>query len=372
MSDKKKLIEKALEKLREKNPGIDIGFNNVRELTAIPTPFVTLNNLNAGGIPRGKFGAIAGPAQTAKSTLLAQIIGYNHQIDPNFMAMWTDAEASIDKEWMQTLGVDLDRLIIQNYDEDRKYMEAMFDDSLKIIETRGIDMWVIDSISALLPKGDAEDSKGDTRSLSEANMMNLQRKLGDFFRRAVITISPKKDWQGCACVFIGQIYTVPTATGGLDEVRGGNAFKHWVHWRWKTRRGNKDEGPAEVAVRFPDGNSGKIRPGWAQHIKQDKSKVNAKEGHEIILQFVHGRGLDSVNSAITALIGNEVISRNGAFYSHPLLPDGKVRGRDALIEILRNDNSLREQLVAEMDKILAQKYVSTGLEGSEVKEITEE
>lgn len=348
--NKRKALEKVMNKLKDKNPEINLGFNNIEPTEYIKTPFVTLNALNGGGIPRGKFGAIAGASATAKSTLLEQIVGYNHQIDKDFTVLWTDAEDSIDLVWLEKLGVDPQRVIIQKSDPTRPYMEALLEDALELIKTRAIDMWIIDSISALEPK---EDS---SKLIEENVMMTLPRKLGQFFRKAVKVVSPNKGWPGCAVVFIGQVYSVPTTSSvGLEEVRGGNAFKHWMHWRWKTRRGNKDEGPDEIKIQLPDGRVGKIRPGWAQHVKLDKTKLNSKEGQEVILQFVLGRGLDSVNSQITALIANEVVERNGPMYTHQLLPDGKIRGRDALIEFLRTNDQVRNELTKEMDKLLTER-----------------
>lgn len=357
MANKRKLVEKAIEKIRENNPSIQIGFGSIFETKYLPTPFVTLNALNNGGIPRGKFGVIAGPSQTAKSTTLAQIIGHNMQLDPEFVALWTDAENSLEIDWLETLGVDPDRLIVQRYDTDNNTMERLLDQGLELIKTRGIDMWVIDSIGGLIPKAE------QVKSIEDNAMMDLQRKMGIFFRKANIDIAATVDWPGCACVFIGQVYNVPTTTGvGLDEVRGGNAVKHWAHWRWKTRRGNKDEGPEKIKVQFPDGRTGDIVPGWAMHIKQDKTKLNEKESQEIILQFVHGRGLDSTNSAITALIANNIIERDGAMYKHSKLPDGKIRGRDALIKFLQDNKEAREELVKEMDVLLAERQLDMGSE----------
>jgi len=354
-------INKILKKLQNKNPNIDIGFANVREVVYISTPFSTLDTLNNGGIPRGKFGTIAGSSQTAKSTLLAQIIAHAQQEDQEFITLWTDAEESVDTVWMESLGVDMSRVMVQKYDKDRPYMESLLDDALQIVSTQSIDMWVIDSIGALQPKADEE------KLIEENKMLNLQRKLGEFFRKAIKNIASTNDWPGCACVMIGQVYNVPTTTGvGLEEVRGGNSVKHWAHFRWKTRRGNRLEGPEPVEVQMPDGQLKKLVPGWAQHIKLDKSKLNDREGQEIILQFVNGRGLDSVNSAITALLANNIIVRNGAMYYHALFQgleeanaEGKVRGRDSVISLLSSNKELRNQLIEEMDNILQVKQLES-------------
>jgi RecA/RadA recombinase len=357
MTDKVKALEKALKKLKDKHPNASVTFGEVHKVDWVPTPFPTLNALNGGGLPRGKFGTIAGASQTGKSSLLTQIIAHAQQQDPDFRVLWTDAEASVDFKWLTSLGVDPDRFIVQQYDPDRPYMEALMDDALSIIQTHSVDMWVIDSIGALEPKADEE------KSIEENKMLNLQRKLGEFFRKAIKTIAPTSDWSGCACVLIGQVYSVPTTTGvGLEEVRGGNSVKHWAHYRFKIRRGNRQEGPDLVSLKMPDGEVRKVVPGWAQHVKLEKSKLNDKEGQEIILQFVYGRGIDSTNSAITALIANGVVERNGPMYYHKSFlnfPDacnseGKIRGRDATIKFLSDNSDLRDELVKEMDQVLTE------------------
>ena len=86
MEQAPKQLKKAIEKLRSKNPNIDLRFGGVPEVEYIPTPFPTLNNLG-GGMAKGKFGTIAGASQTAKSTLLAQIIAHAQQEDPEFIAL---------------------------------------------------------------------------------------------------------------------------------------------------------------------------------------------------------------------------------------------------------------------------------------------
>ena len=121
------------------------------------------------------------------------------------------------------------------------------------------------------------------------------------------------------------------------------------------------EGPDPVKLKMPDGETRAIVPGWAQHIKLDKSKLSDKEGQEIILQFVYGRGLDSTNSAITALIAHGIVERNGPMYYHKRFLDypdaanaeGKIRGKDSTIKFLSENKDVRDELIKEMDQLLA-------------------
>ena len=143
--EKRKKLEKVIQGLKKKND-LSLGFGAVEKLNFIQTPFVTLNTLTGGGLPRGRFTTVGGAERTAKGTLLLQIIAYNQQLDPTFMTFWTDAENALDVDWCRVHGVDLDRVVVQKYSDDATNLERLFDDGLKIIETGAIDMWVIDSI----------------------------------------------------------------------------------------------------------------------------------------------------------------------------------------------------------------------------------
>lgn len=336
-------LESIINKIREKSPNLHLGFGAVKESVYIPTPFPSLNELNGGGLPKGKFGTIAGPAQTGKGTLLLQIIAHNMQINPEFTVLWTDAEGAFEKSWAEKLGVDLSRVIIQKYSDDAPNAERLLDHGLELVKSKAIDLWVIDSIAALMPKAEQD------KSIEDGKMLDIQRKLGEFYRKANHYIAQSEGYDGCSCIFIGQIYNVPTTYGvGLEEVRGGNAVKHWAHFRWKIRRGAKDEAPEAIEVIYPDGRKDKMTPGWAQHIKLDKTRINDREAQNIILQFYYGRGLDSTSSAITSLLANNIVVRDGQMYKHSLLPDGKVRGRDATIKFLMENKDIRDKLVEEM------------------------
>lgn len=343
--DKQKALRQVLSKLKKSHPSLRIGIGTNDDFGYIPTPFPSVNELIGGGIPRGRFTTICGPERTAKGTLLLQTIAHNQAADPNFTVLWTDAEGASQPAWAQHLGVDLDRVILQEYDTEVCVdAENLLQVGLQLLETKLIDMWVIDSISALLPKSE------NKKDLKEDTMMETSRLMGKFYRKSVRLLRPDTEYKGCACVLIGQVYTVPTATGaGLDAVRGGNAVKHWAHLRVKARRGNKDEVTTPSRhVTQPDGSISNMPGGWAQHLKVEKTRINDKEGQEVILQFVNGLGLDSINSTITTLLANNIVTRSGAWFYHELLPDGKLQGKESLVNYLSSDAQVRDQMLAQL------------------------
>lgn len=346
MSDKLKKIQNAIKKINEQadSPILKLA-SDTKGYELLDTPFSTVNSM-VGGIPRGRFSTIAGPQHTGKGAFCLQLIAHHMNNNPDFFVLWTDAESSLDTEWAEKLGVDLERLIIQRYTKECDTMEKLLDRCLDILKaTETIDMWVIDSLGALLPKADIYESKGADRSLENPNMLNLQRKLGEFYRKANIYIAPNesKGYKGCAVICIGQIYTVPEAHVTLEEVRGGNAVKHWAHLRLLFRRGPKKDWPEVVEVAGQDGITRKIHPGWAGRIKLDKTRINANEGQEVLLTFMQGRGFDSKQAALSAAFGLNIIKRAGPTYSCSLLPNGKLKGKAAVVEyFLNNDDKFKE------------------------------
>jgi len=352
---KKEKLQKIVDKIRRQK-GLEttkLSLGGLEDHLIVPTPFATLNALlGVGGFPRGKFGTIAGPSQTAKTTLLLQTIAYNQQINDDFTVLWTDAEGAWDNTWATTLGVDLSRTIIQEYDEiNCPTADRLLQVGLDIVRSQAIDMWIVDSVGGLLPKEE------HAKNMEEDTMAQTARLMGKFFRKTIGSISsnPSADYIGTACVLIGQVYNViGTLYAGISEVRGGNALKHWAYWRLMTRRGNKDETVPASKKMQPDGEVRSTPTAWAQHIKLEKTKMGVREGQEVILQFILGRGLDSVQASIASLLAHEIIERRGGWYYHSLLPDGKIQGRPALEDLLREDEETRSKLLSLLDTTLTE------------------
>ena len=353
IEQKKKQLENVISKMKglKSNLGMKIGFGDVEPIEYYETPFVTLNTLLGGGLPKGRFSVIAGPAMTGKTTLLQQVIAYQQSIDPEFICLWTDAENSLEPTWCEKLGIDTERLLVQRYPDnvEGQYFEKLLQQGFELIETGSINMWVIDSIGALTPKSEVD------KELEDGKMLDLQRKLGEFFRKA----NPVAAKNNCACVMVGQVYDAPTTTGiTLQQVKGGNAVKHWAYTRLITRRGRKDLGPGDHDIPQPDGNKKRVPKGWAQAIKLEKTKTNDKENQEVILQFMFGRGFDSIDCAIGALFANEIIIRKGGWFYNHLFPedksgDCKIQGKDNVVEFLKSAPDVLAQLTHEMDLELA-------------------
>lgn len=335
--------------------------SNATKYEFYDTPFPTVNNL-IGGLPKGRYVTIAGAEHTGKGAFCAQTIAHLQAKDPNFIALWTDAESSFDETWAKKLGVDLDRLIIQRYTVDVNSMEKLLDQSIDLLKRVNINMWVIDSIGALLPSKDAYEQKGKNytdKSLEGTNMLNLQRKLGEFFRKANIFIAPrpKDNYNGCAVICIGQIYLDINQYIPLDTVKGGNALKHWAHLRLMFRRGPKSDWPETIKIKTPDGETREVFPGWSGRMKIEKTRINSNEGKEILLPFKHGLGFDSRGSAINSAFGLGLIERSGPMYNNKHLPDGKMKGKEEVIKFFNTNDEAYNALIKDLTEISLQEIL---------------
>jgi recombination protein RecA len=342
--EKAEKIRNLIKKINKDStePVIQMASDIVDKFGFYSTPFPALNNM-IKGIPIGRFSIIAGRSQTGKTALCYQIIAHLQEEDPEFIGAWVDFENSHDPVWAEKLGVDLERLVILSYTDQAANMEAVMDKLIQLLRLRCVGIVIIDSIGGMIPKGDVEDKQGD-RSLEKANMLNLQTKIGEVFRK----FNP---FRGTAIIMIGHIYQSPNAQGYvIEEVRGGNAVKHWAHIRLVMKRGPKATWPKEIEVIGLDGKERKVYPGFSGRIIFEKSKNNANEGQEIAVDFYHGRGFDRIQSTIAAAEAAEILQRKGGWYYCDLLPDGKTQGKEAVTKFFVEDSEAYGKLAGLVDE----------------------
>lgn len=342
---------------------------NATKFNLFTTPFPVVNNL-IGGFPKGRFTTLCGPEHTGKGAFCLQLIAYLQAQDPEFICLWTDAEASFDETWAVALGIDLDRLILQRYTSDINTMEGLLDTAIKALKEIKFSMWVIDSIGALLPKDDVYDSKGKDKSLEGAKMLNLQRKLGEFFRKANIFIAPdpKQKYDGCAVLCIAQIYTDINQYVPIDVVKGGNALKHWAHLRLMFKRGPRSDWPEPVKIMSADGVVREVFPGWSGRVKIEKTRINTNEGKEILLPFRHGIGFDSRESVINSAFGLHIIERSGPNYKFELFPNGLIKGKDNAIKFLMENEEAYKTLYEKVSSVVLETMLPVELDETETND----
>ena len=144
----------------------------------IPFPSPTLNEALGGGLPRKRITILSGNEAAGKTGTLLEIIALEQQKNQNFMALWMESEGSLDVEFMEMLGIDMDRITIVMHDKDRG-AEQCIDELLALAETNLYDLIVINSLKALVPKAEIDNSlTKDTVALQARMNAKMMRKLG--------------------------------------------------------------------------------------------------------------------------------------------------------------------------------------------------
>jgi protein RecA len=352
--DKSKLtveekLQLALKAVQSGNPGGLAGIAGDLDLSyeKLATGFPALDVILDGGFPRGKFSLIAGPEQTCKTALALRWVAHQQRINPNFVCVWIDAENSFDDPWAQKSGVDLDRLIYVG----PGIMESVMQSVINAAATGVVDGIIVDSLGGLVPQAEVKKDKKDkglTRTLQDDSVAALAKKAGQFFRMANPIVAQHKP----VVIMIGHVYT-PIGNDYVEfEVRGGNPVKYWTHLRLLTRR-RKGAQEQKIAIKMPSGQTKEIYAGYEAVFSVDKTRQGAHYGHEVSIPFLYGKGLSNEKSVIDMAFAYGVISGAGAWFSHSVLPDGKMQGRENVENFLQADKEAFNKVLEEVGLVMA-------------------
>lgn len=310
----------------------------------LETPFFQVNAAIGGGFPRTKHSCISGHPSTGKNVLVSHTIAYHQAQDEDFVCAFFDVENSLDPAWLERLGVDLDRLILVT---GLQKLEDYLDVYINIAKTGYVDMMVLDAIGAASPRGELESKGKQARSVGDDTQGLQARKYGQFFRM----VTPVVARNNVASIFLAQVYTDINSYGGLTLVKGGNAFKHFTHLRLMTRR-SRDKTTAKIQM--PDGLIKEVELGWDMHIRVDKTKQSATEGHEVVLPFRKGAGIVAEEAAIITAINLGIIEQNGAWFAWG---DEKWQGKNATIAHFKENTRDLEKLSEELTRAVERETV---------------
>ena len=214
--EKSKALGLAIEKL-EKTYGqgtiMKLSDENIVKIPSIPTGSLSLDiALGIGGLPKGRVVEIYGPESSGKTTLSMHCIAEAQK--KGGIAAFIDAEHAFDKTYAENLGIDTENLLISQPDNGEQALEI----SEQLIRSNAIDIIVIDSVAALVPKGEIEGEMGDS-------MMGLQARLMSQALRKLTGVIHKS---GCICIFINQLrQKIGVMFGNPETTTGGNALKFY-------------------------------------------------------------------------------------------------------------------------------------------------
>ncbi|TYP91544.1 recombination protein RecA [Sphingobacterium allocomposti] len=320
-TDKLKALQLTLDKL-EKSYGkgtiMKLGDSAVEPVEAISTGSLGLDiALGIGGVPKGRIIEIYGPESSGKTTLATHIVAEAQK--KGGIAAVIDAEHAFDKYYAQKLGVDVENLLISQPDNGEQALEI----ADNLIRSGAIDVIVIDSVAALVPKGEIEGEMGDSKMGLQARLMSQA------LRKLTGTISKTN----CCCIFINQLREkIGVMFGNPETTTGGNALKFYASVRLDIRRTSQIKDSDEVS-----GNRVKV--------KIVKNKV-APPFRVAEFDIMFGEGISKVGEIIDLGVEYNIIKKSGSWFSYG---DTKLgQGRDAVKSLLLDNPDLSDELEAKI------------------------
>ena len=315
--DKLKALQLTLDKL-EKSYGkgtiMKLGDTAIEPIDFISTGSLSLDiALGIGGVPKGRVIEIYGPESSGKTTLATHIIAEAQK--RGGIAAFIDAEHAFDQFYAKKLGVDTDNLLISQPDNGEQALEI----ADNLIRSGAIDVIVIDSVAALVPKSEIEGEMGDSKMGLHARLMSQA------LRKLTGTISKT----GCCCIFINQLREkIGVMFGNPETTTGGNALKFYASVRLDIRRISQIKDSDEVA-----GNRVKV--------KIVKNKV-APPFRIAEFDVMFGEGISKNGEIVDLGVDYGIIKKAGSWYSYG---DTKLgQGRDAVKQLLSDNPELAEEL----------------------------
>jgi recombination protein RecA len=317
-AEKLKALQLTIDKLEKtygKGAVMKLSDNKVLDIPAISTGSLGLDMaLGIGGIPRGRVIEIYGPESSGKTTLTLHCIAEAQKAGG--MAAFIDAEHAFDKNYAEKLGIDTENLLISQPDNGEQALEI----AEHLIRSGAIDIIVIDSVAALVPKGELEGEMGESKMGLQARLMSQAlRKLTGAIHKT-----------GCACIFINQLRDkIGVMFGSPETTTGGNALKFYASVRLDIRRvGQIKDGPDSIL-------------GNRTRVKVVKNKV-APPFKVVEFDIMYGQGISKVGEVIDLGVELEIIKKAGSWFSYNGEKLGQ--GRDAVKNLLLDNPELLEEL----------------------------
>lgn len=324
-TDKLKALQLTLDKLEKsygKGAVMKLGDDAVEPIESISTGSLGLDiALGIGGLPKGRVIEIYGPESSGKTTLATHVIAEAQK--QGGIAAIIDAEHAFDKYYAQKLGVDVENLLISQPDNGEQALEI----ADNLIRSGAIDVLVIDSVAALVPKAEIEGEMGDSKMGLQARLMSQA------LRKLTGTIAKT----GCCCIFINQLREkIGIMFGNPETTTGGNALKFYASVRLDIRRISQIKESDEVS-----GNRVKV--------KIVKNKV-APPFRIAEFDIMFGEGISKAGEIIDLGVDFDIIKKAGSWFSYN---DTKLgQGRDAVKQLLLENPDLMDELEVKIKEVV--------------------
>lgn len=316
-TEKKRALDIALagiEKQFGKGAVIRMGERASRDIQVIPTGCLDLDMaLGVGGLPRGRVVEIYGPESSGKTTVALHVVAEAQKMGG--VAAFIDAEHALDPVYARKLGVDVDQLYVSQPDTGEQALEICE----ALVRSGAIDIVVIDSVAALVPKAEIDGEMGDSFVGLQARLMSQAlRKLAGAISKS-----------NCVAIFINQLREkVGVMYGNPETTTGGRALKFYASVRLDVRRGEQLKNGSEVI-----GNRTKV--------KVVKNKV-APPFKVAEFDIIYGEGISKFGSLLDMAVERDIIHKSGAWFSYE---DQRIgQGRENARQYLRDHPELADRI----------------------------
>jgi len=326
MSERGKAIETALSQLEKqfgKGSVMRLGSKEaIVPISVISTGSISFDAaLGVGGVPRGRVIEIFGPESSGKTTITLQIVAEAQKAGG--LAAFVDAEHALDPAYARKLGVDIDNLLISQPDYGEQALEIVE----ALVRSNAIDVLVVDSVAALVPKAELDGEMGDSHMGLQARLMSQA------LRKLTGTVSKSRT----CLIFINQIRDkIGVMFGNPETTTGGRALKFYSSMRIDIRRiGAVKEGDTVVGSRTK--------------IKVVKNKV-AAPFRDAEFDILYGEGISREGDALDLAVLHNIVDKSGAWYSYQGERIGQ--GRENVRGFLKANSDVYGRIDAEIRKKL--------------------
>ena len=316
--DKQKALDAALSQIEKqfgKGAVMKLGDNNAKmAVEVVPTGSLSLDlALGVGGLPKGRIVEVYGPESSGKTTVALHMVAEVQK--RGGIAGYVDAEHAMDPTYAKALGVDIDNLYISQPDDGEQALEI----TETMVRSGAIDIVIVDSVAALVPRAEIEGEMGDSHMGLQARLMSQA------LRKLTSVISKTKT----TCIFLNQLREkIGVMYGNPETTTGGNALKFYASVRLDIRKGEALKEGDKVY-----GN--KVR------IKVVKNKV-APPFRVCKFDMIFGEGISRVGEIIDVAIDNDIIKKSGSWFSYGETRIGQ--GRDAVLKMLKDNVEFRNEI----------------------------
>ena len=334
-AEKRKALEVAMSQIEKqfgKGSVMKLGEYKAMEVEAIPTGALSLDiALGIGGVPRGRIIEVFGPESSGKTTLALHIIAEAQKMGGE--AAFIDAEHALDPVYARKLGVDIDNLIVSQPDTGEQALEI----TEALVRSGALDVVVVDSVAALVPKAEIDGEMGDSHMGLQARLMSQA------LRKLAGAINKSK----CVIVFINQLREkVGVMFGNPETTPGGRALKFYSSVRLDIRKIENLKQDGEVI-------------GNRARVKIVKNKV-APPFREAEFDIIYGKGISKEGNLVDLAVSLDIIEKSGSWFSYngSKIGQGRENVKKYLMEnpeiMTEVENKIRENFSQAFEKSLGE------------------